>query len=440
MGDKPTIAISHLGCEKNRIDTEHMLGLLVEAGYGVDSNEELADYVIVNTCSFIAAAREESVRTLVELAEADKKIVITGCMAQHFQEQLLEELPEAVAVVGTGDYDKIVNVIERTQLGERVKQVSAEPTFIADETTPRYRTTSEGVAYLRVAEGCDYRCAFCIIPHLRGNQRSRTIESIVAEAEQLASQGVREIILISQITTNYGIDIYGKPQLNELLRALGKVHVPWIRMHYAYPTGLTPDVIAAIKENNNVLPYLDLPLQHSHPEILRAMNRPWQGQVNDKVIENIKRALPNAVLRTTFIVGFPGETDEHFKHLCEFVERHQFDHVGVFTFSPEEGTAAYNLPNQLPQKLMDERRDILMQIQQPISWKRNQQEIGKIVDVLIEQENPIRGELIGRSSRFAPEVDGQIYVRGEASLGSIVKVKIHEADAYDLYGEVLTAF
>ena len=440
MGDKPTIAISHLGCEKNRIDTEHMLGLLVEAGYGVDSNEELADYVIVNTCSFIAAAREESVRTLVELAEAEKKIVITGCMAQHFQEQLLEELPEAVAVVGTGDYDKIVNVIERTQLGERVKQVSAEPTFIADETTPRYRTTSEGVAYLRVAEGCDYRCAFCIIPHLRGNQRSRTIESIVAESEQLASQGVREIILISQITTNYGIDIYGKPKLDKLLHALGKVHVPWIRMHYAYPTGLTPDVIAAINENNNVLPYLDLPLQHSHPEILRAMNRPWQGQVNDKVIENIKRALPNAVLRTTFIVGFPGETEEHFQHLCEFVERHQFDHVGVFTFSPEEGTAAYNLPNQLPQELMDERRDILMQIQQPISWKKNQQEIGKIVDVLIEQENPIRKELIGRSSRFAPEVDGQIYVRGEASLGSIVKVKINEADVYDLYGEVVTVF
>ena len=438
MGDKPTIAISHLGCEKNRIDTEHMLGLLVEAGYGGDSNEEVADYVIVITCSFIAAAREESVRTLVELAEADKKIVITGCMAQHFQEQLLEELPEAVAVVGTGDYDKIVNVIERTQLGERVKLVSAEPTFIADETTPRYRTTCESVAYLRVAEGCDYRCAFCIIPHLRGNQRSRTIESIVAEAEQLASQGVREIILISQITTNYGIDIYGKPQLAELLRSLGKVNIPWIRMHYAYPTGLTPDVIAAIKETSNVLPYLDLPLQHSHPEILRAMNRPWQGQVNDTVIERIKQALPDAVLRTTFIVGFPGETDEHFMHLRQFVERHEFDHVGVFTFSPEEGTKAYNLPKQLPQQLMDERRDILMQIQQPISGRKNQQEVGKVVDVLIEQENPIRGELIGRSNRFAPEVDGQIYVRGEASLGSIVKVKINEADAYDLYGEVVT--
>lgn len=437
MGDKPTIAISHLGCEKNRIDTEHMLGLLVEAGYGVDTNEELADYVIVNTCSFIEAAREESVRTLVELAEANKKVVITGCMAQHFQEQLLEELPEAVAVVGTGDYHKIVNVIERVEQGERVKQISAEPTYIADETTPRYRTTTEGVAYLRIAEGCDYRCAFCIIPYLRGNQRSRTIESIVAEAKQLASQGVKEIILISQITTNYGLDIYGKPKLAELIRALGKVDIPWVRMHYAYPTGLTSDVIEAIQETPNFLPYLDLPLQHSHPEILRAMNRPWQGRVNDGIIERIKTALPEAVLRTTFIVGFPGETQEHFQHLLEFTERHEFDHVGVFIFSPEEGTPAYNLPNQLPQELMVERRDQIMALQQPISLHKNQQEVGKIVDVLIEQENPESGELIGRSGRFSPEVDGQVYVTGSAALGTIVPVKINSADAYDLYGEVV---
>ncbi|MBD2436165.1 30S ribosomal protein S12 methylthiotransferase RimO [Nostoc sp. FACHB-110] len=436
MGEKPTIAISHLGCEKNRIDTEHMLGLLVEAGYGVDTNEELADYVIVNTCSFIEAAREESVRTLVELAEANKKIVITGCMAQHFQEQLLEELPEAVAVVGTGDYHKIVNVIERAEQGERVKQISAEPTYIADETTPRYRTTTEGVAYLRVAEGCDYRCAFCIIPYLRGNQRSRTIESIVAEAEQLASQGVKEIILISQITTNYGLDIYGKPKLAELLRALGKVDIPWIRMHYAYPTGLTPDVIAAIQETPNVLPYLDLPLQHSHPEILRSMNRPWQGRVNNEIIERIKTALPEAVLRTTLIVGFPGETEEHFEHLLNFVQQHEFDHVGVFTFSPEEGTPAYSLPNQLPQEIMDERRQKIMELQQPISWRKNQQEVGKIVDVLIEQENPESGELIGRSSRSSPEVDGLVYVTGAAKLGTIVPVAIRSADTYDLYGQV----
>ena len=211
MATKPTIAFTHLGCEKNRIDTEHMIGLLAQAGYQVDSNEELADYVVVNTCSFIQAAREESVRTLVELAEANKKVVITGCMAQHFQQQLLDELPEAVAIVGTGDYHKIVDVMQRVEKGDRVSLVSSEPTYIADETTPRYRTTSEGVAYLRIAEGCDYRCAFCIIPHLRGNQRSRTIESIVAEAKQLASEGVKEIILISQAVLHQYQNSNGRP-------------------------------------------------------------------------------------------------------------------------------------------------------------------------------------------------------------------------------------
>jgi ribosomal protein S12 methylthiotransferase len=439
MSIKPTIAVSHLGCEKNRIDTEHMLGLLVQSGYQVDSNEELADYVIVNTCSFIQAAREESVRTLVELAEANKKIVITGCMAQHFQKELLDEIPEAVAVVGTGDYHKIVDVIQRAEAGERVQEISAEPVYIADETTPRYRTTTEGVAYLRIAEGCDYRCAFCIIPHLRGNQRSRSIESIVAEARQLAAEGVQEIILISQITTNYGVDLYGEPRLAELLRALGEVEIPWIRMHYAYPTGLTPKVIAAIQETPNVLPYLDLPLQHSHPEVLRAMNRPWQGQVNDGIIERIKTAIPDAVLRTTFIVGFPGETEEHFQHLLAFVQRHEFDHVGVFTFSAEEGTPAFNLPGQLPQDVMDERRDRLMQVQQPISLRRNQSQVGRVVDVLIEQENPETDELIGRSARFSPEVDGLVYVQGNARLGSMATVEITGADIYDLYGQIADA-
>lgn len=436
MATKPTIAFTHLGCEKNRIDTEHMLGLLVQAGYSVDANEELADVVIVNTCSFIQAAREESVQTLVELAEADKKIVIAGCMAQHFRDELLSELPEAVALIGTGNYHEIVNVIQKVEDGERVTAVAEKPTFIADEHVPRYRTTAEGTAYLRIAEGCDYRCAFCIIPHLRGNQRSRSIESIVAEAKQLAAEGVQEIVLISQISTNYGLDLYGEPKLDELLIALGDVSVPWIRIHYAYPTGLTPKVIRAIQDIPNVLPYLDLPLQHSHPDILRAMNRPWQGHVNDSIIERIKSEVPKAVLRTTFIVGFPGETQEHFSHLCNFVLRHEFDHVGVFTFSPEEGTPAYSMANSVSQAVMDERRAALMEAQQPISLKLNQAEIGHVVDVLIEQENPETGELIGRSPRFAPDVDGLVYVRGNARLGAIAPVLISDADVYDLYGQV----
>ncbi|MEM9451255.1 MAG: 30S ribosomal protein S12 methylthiotransferase RimO [Cyanobacteria bacterium P01_E01_bin.6] len=436
MAEKPTIAFTHLGCEKNRIDTEHMLGLLVQSGYSVDTSEDLADVVIVNTCSFIQSAREESVQTLVELAEEGKKVVIAGCMAQHFRDDLLAELPEAVALVGTGDYQDIVGVIQRVENGERVTAVSDNPTFIADETVPRYRTTAEGTAYLRIAEGCDYRCAFCIIPHLRGNQRSRPIESIVAEAQQLAAEGVQELVLISQISTNYGIDLYGEPKLDELLRALGSVDVPWIRIHYAYPTGLTPKVIRAIQETPNVLPYLDLPLQHSHPNVLKSMNRPWQGQVNDAIINRIKSEIPGAVLRTTFIVGFPGETEAHFTHLHDFVQRHEFDHVGVFTFSPEEGTPAYSMKDTVPQSVMDERRSALMKAQQPISLKLNQANIGRVVDVLIEQENPATGELIGRSPRFAPDVDGLVYVHGQARLGAIAPVLINDADVYDLYGHI----
>jgi len=441
---KPTVAFAHLGCEKNRVDTEHMLGLLAEAGYGVSADESEANLVVVNTCSFIHEARQESVRTLVELAEQGKELIISGCLAQHFQEELLDSLPEAKAIVGTGDYQHIVSVLERVQAGERVNQVSSVPTFVADEHLPRYRTTSEAVAYLKVAEGCDYRCAFCIIPKLRGDQRSRPIESIVAEAQQLAAQGVQELILISQITTNYGLDLYGRPRLADLLRALGQVEIPWIRVHYAYPTGLTPAVLTAFKEVPNVLPYLDLPLQHSHPEVLRAMNRPWQAEVTDGLLRRIREQLPEAVLRTTFIVGFPGETEAHFQHLLDFVAEHRFDHVGVFTFSPEEGTAAATLTDQVAPQLALERKDRLMALQQPIAAERNGAWVGRIVDVLIEQEHPGSGAMIGRCARFAPEVDGEVQVRPglgglSAAPGTMVTVRLTGAATYDLEGEVVGA-
>ncbi len=441
---RKTVAFAHLGCEKNRVDTEHMLGLLAQAGYGVSADEQDATVVVVNTCSFIQEAREESVRTLVELAEQGKELIIAGCLAQHFQQELLDSLPEAKAIVGTGDYQHIVSVLERVEAGERVHQVSANPTFVGDEHLPRYRTTSEAVAYLKVAEGCDYRCAFCIIPHLRGDQRSRPIESIVAEARQLAAQGVQELVLISQITTNYGLDLAGKPQLAELLRALGEVEIPWIRVHYAYPTGLTEEVLAAYREVPNVLPYLDLPLQHSHPEVLKAMNRPWQADVTGGVLARIREQLPDAVLRTTFIVGYPGETEEHFQHLLEFAAEQQFDHVGVFTFSPEEGTPAATLPNPVPAAVAQERKDRLMALQQPIAAARNAAWVGRIVDVLIEQEHPGTGEMIGRCARFAPEVDGEVRVQpGEGGLsaapGTLVPVRITGADTYDLIGTVVGA-
>jgi ribosomal protein S12 methylthiotransferase len=438
------VAFAHLGCEKNRVDTEHMLGLLAQAGYGVSADESQASVVVVNTCSFIQDARQESVRTLVELAEQGKELIIAGCLAQHFQEELLEALPEARAIVGTGDYQHIVEVLRRVEAGERVNRVSAVPTFVGDENLPRYRTTSEAVAYLKVAEGCDYRCAFCIIPKLRGDQRSRPIESIVAEARQLAAQGVKELILISQITTNYGLDLYGRPRLADLLRALGEVEIPWIRVHYAYPTGLTPEVLAAFRETANVLPYLDLPLQHSHPEVLRAMNRPWQAEVTDGLLCRIREQLPEAVLRTSFIVGFPGESESHFQHLLDFVAAQRFDHVGVFRFSPEEGTPAAALRDPVPADLAEERRDRLMRLQQPIAAAHNAAWVGRIVDVLIEQENPQTGAMIGRCPRFAPEVDGEVHVHPRpgglrAAPATMVPVRITAADAYDLHGEVVGA-
>lgn len=434
----PRIAVVHLGCEKNRIDTEHMLGILATTGYDISASEDTADYVIVNTCSFIEAARRESVQTLVSLAEAGKKLVVTGCMAQHFQAELLEALPEAVALVGTGDYHQIAKVIERVEQGERVFAVSQDLAYIADETVPRYRTTSEAVAYLRVAEGCDYRCAFCIIPQLRGNQRSRSIESIVREAQQLAAEGVQELILISQITTNYGLDRYGEPRLAELITALGEVPIPWVRMLYAYPTGLTPTVLQAMADSPNFLPYLDLPLQHSHPEVLRRMNRPWQAQINERLLDRLRDYLPQATLRTTLIVGFPGETDEHFQHLLDFVQTQQFDHLGVFTYSAEPGTPAASFADQVPPEVMAARRDHLMRLQQGISFRRNRDWVGQVVPVLLEQENPTTGEFIGRSPRFAPDVDGVVYARGPGRLSSLVPVRITRAEPYDLFGEILT--
>jgi len=282
------IAFSHVGCEKNLVDTEHMQGLLDKEGYEVDSNINDANVVVVNTCSFIDTAREESIRKILEYTNQGKEVIVAGCMAQHFKDELLKEIPEIKGLVGTGDYQKIAKVLDRVEKGEIVNEVSKIPEFIADEEIPRFLDKNKFVAYLRIAEGCNYNCAFCIIPKLRGPQRSRTIESIVSEAKSLAKQGIQEIILISQITTNYGQDIYGKPSLAKLLNQLSKVPIPWIRIHYAYPTGLTDEVIRAFKDSENIVPYFDLPLQHSHPDVLRSMNRPWQASLNESILEKIR--------------------------------------------------------------------------------------------------------------------------------------------------------
>ncbi len=437
-----SIAFTHLGCEKNLVDTEHMLGLLTEAGYLVTNEKENANIVVVNTCSFIQDAREESVKTLVSLAEQGKELIIAGCLAQHFKNELLESLPEAKAIVGTGDYQHIVEVLKRIEQGERVNQVSEQPSFVGDENLPRFRTTKHSIAYIKIAEGCDYNCSFCIIPKLRGIQRSRPIESIVAEAHQLAEEGVKELILISQISTNYGLDLYGHACLEDLLRALGDVKIPWIRVHYAYPTGLTKKVLAAYREVPNVVPYLDIPLQHSHPSVLKAMNRPWQKNINTDLVKKIRDEIPDAVLRTTLIVGFPGETKSQFEHLADFIKVQEFDHVGIFKYSPEANTPAAILSNQIDPKVAEARKDKLMSIQQPISEKLNKKCIGKIMDVLIEDSNSDTGEILGRCYRFSPEIDGQVIIDNKRSykeniIGEILQVLITSANVYDLNGKVV---
>ena len=438
------VAFSHVGCEKNLVDTEHMQGLLDKEGYEVGNDMEDANVVVVNTCSFIETAREESIRKIIEFTDQGKEVIVAGCMAQHFKEELLKEMPEIKGLVGTGDYQKIAKVINRVEKGEIVNEVSKIPEFIADEKIPRFVDKNKFVAYLRIAEGCDYKCAFCIIPKLRGPQRSRDIESIVSEAKNLAAQGIQEIILISQITTNYGQDIYGKPSLARLLKELSKVSVPWIRIHYAYPTGLTDEVIKAFKDSNNIVPYFDLPLQHSHPDVLKSMNRPWQASLNESILSQIREQIPSAVLRTSLIVGFPGENQKHFQHLLDFLHRHEFDHVGVFIFSPEEGTSAFDLPNRVPSEVADARKDNIISIQQNISKKKNQLYVGTTVKVLVEKISENK-ELIGRSYNFAPEIDGNVILSIKNNedeknyIGKFVEANICFADEYDLYGEVIKA-
>ena len=436
------VAFSHTGCEKNLVDTEHMQGLLDQEGYQVGSDIDNANVVVINTCSFIETAREESIRKILEYTSRGKEVIVAGCMAQHFKEELLKEIPEIKGLVGTGDYQKIAKVLNRVEKGEIVKEVSNIPTFIADEVTPRFVNKDKFVAYLRIAEGCDYNCAFCIIPKLRGPQRSRTIESIVLEANNLAEQGIQEIILISQITTNYGKDIYGKPSLDKLLYELSKVSVPWIRIHYAYPTGLTDQVIRAFKESKNIVPYFDLPLQHSHPDVLKSMNRPWQASLNESILSKIREEIPFAVLRTSLIVGFPGENKHHFQNLLDFLYRHQFDHVGVFIFSPEEGTKACDLSNRVSLEVAEARKDNIISVQQEISKKKNQAYVGLHFKVLVEKISN-NFELIGRSYHFAPEIDGNVILSIEDNdnknkyIGKFVEAKIYFADEYDLYGEVI---
>jgi ribosomal protein S12 methylthiotransferase len=432
----PRIGIVTLGCPKNATDSEVMLGLLNQAGFEVTFDSDEADMCLVNTCAFIEDARRESVRALVEMASQGKELIITGCLAQHYKEELLGELPEARALVGTGDIAKIVDVVKAVSEDSslRIVQVSDIPNDHEQDVLPRMHTGPGASAYLKIAEGCDHNCSFCIIPILRGRFRSRTIESLVKEARILVASGIREIILISQDSTYYGLDLYGKFALADLLKQLNDIeNLDWIRIMYFYPTEANDELLDAIASLPKVVKYVDIPLQHSHGEILTAMARP---QKPERVIERIRAKIPDVAIRSTFIVGFPGETDEHFEHLADFISTHKLDRLGVFTYSLQKEVPSGHMPDQIAEKVKKARRKRIMEIQHAISTERNQALVGREIDVLVEGFDESKKLYVGRSQWDAPEVDNQVYVKDEDGdkvvIGDFVRARVVEAKPYDL--------
>ncbi|MFN8551832.1 MAG: 30S ribosomal protein S12 methylthiotransferase RimO [Candidatus Obscuribacterales bacterium] len=437
----PKIGVVSLGCPKNQTDTEVMLGLLNQAGFEVTFDNDAADMCLVNTCSFIGDARQESVRTLVELADQGKELIIAGCLAQHFKEELIEEIPEARALVGTGDIASIVDVISAiaNDSSLRVVQVSDIPNDYHEDVLPRMQTGIGASAYLKIAEGCDHRCTFCIIPQLRGDFRSRTIESLVKEARMLVASGVKEIILVSQDSTYYGLDIYKRMALSDLLRALHDIDgLEWLRVMYAYPTETPDELLETIASLPKVVKYVDIPLQHSHPEMLKAMARPLHPE---KTVEKIRQMIPDVRIRSTFIVGFPGETEEHFEHLARFIETQKFDRLGVFAYSRQMEVPSGHMPDQITERVKKSRRKRIMQIQHGISTAHNQMLVGQQIDVLIESFDDKKNLYCGRSQWDAPSIDNQVYVTDPAgdlvTMGELATVRIDRSGPYDLYGTAL---
>ena len=432
---KKIALISH-GCAKNLVDSELILGILAQNGYKITLNENETDTVIVNTCSFICDAEKESVRSILEMIDAGKNVIVTGCLAQKHAQELKEAIPEIKAVIGTTDFIKIVDVLEKIETEDFVNEVSKEPNFIYPEKVERQQITMGASSYIKIADGCNYRCGYCVIPYLRGNYNSRKMEDIILEAKNMVKKGVTEIILVAQDTTGYGIDIYKKPMLAELLKELNKIEgLGWIRVMYAYPTQMTDDLLNTINECEKVVKYVDIPLQHSHPEMLKLMSRPSFDY--RPMIENIRNLIPNVSIRTAFVVGYPGETEEHFEHLCQFVRDMKFDRMGVFTYSREKGTPSYSMKPQVPKRTAKARWKKLMEIQQEISKERNQKFIGKLLPCIIECYSD-EGEVIARTQYDAPEIDGVVNIKTDKHLvpGDIEFVRIIDATEYDLIGEI----
>lgn len=433
-----------LGCAKNLVDTEIMLGMLSAAGIDITDDPASADILIINTCSFIDSAKDESISTILQMAEYKKQgacrgIIVAGCLSQRYQQDLLDELPEIDAVVGTGAWHRINEAIETVLSGQRALFIGATDTLY-DETMPRITTTPAYSSYVKIADGCSNRCSYCVIPEVRGNFRSRPIESVVNEVKNLAAQGVKEINLIAQDTTSYGHDLYGAPRLTELLRRLTPIEgIVWIRLLYCYPSFFTDELIGLIASEPKICNYIDLPLQHAHDDILRAMHRRDSRADIEQLLAKIRAAIPGVAIRTSFIVGFPGETEEHFAALQEFAVTQKFDHLGVFTYSREDGTIAGSLPDQISDEVKQERFHSLMSLQSKISEDRNIELEGQVLQLLVEgTSDSDQGEiLIGRSYREAPDVDGRVYVENAAPVqdGSFLTVKVIQGFTYDLLAE-----
>lgn len=442
-----SIRVFSLGCPKNLVDSEVILGLLHQAGWTISLGEE-ADVVLVNTCGFIRDAKEESIEAILRAArdkEAGKYkyLVVSGCLPQRYKKDLRRELPEVDLFLGINEVGEMADLLGKLIRGElKKKQVISRPRFLYNHETPRIFSSAPASAYIKIAEGCSNFCSYCAIPKIRGRLRSRSISSVFSEVEKAAAQGVKEVNLIAQDITAFGQDAHDGTNLNALLRALVRVEgIRWIRLLYAHPAHLEPEVISLIREEEKICKYLDLPIQHIHDGVLKAMNRRISGRSLRGVLAKVRREIPGIALRTSLMVGFPGETKAAFQELLEFVKEFEFDHLGVFTYSPEEGTRAEKMKGKIPAKIKAERYHQIMTIQRKISLKKQKEQVGSRVEVLIEGSGKKAGVLWeGRTRRQAPEIDGLTFLtKGVGIPGEIVEARITRAGAYDLYGEILPA-
>ena len=430
-----------LGCDKNLADSEEMLGLLTAGGHEITDDETQADAIVINTCCFIKDAKEESVETILEMAEYKKTgschaLIVTGCMAQRYQKEIIEEVPEVDAVLGTTSYGDIVKALEEAVAGNHFEEFR-DIDYLPDTGSKRVLTTGGHFGYLKIAEGCDKHCTYCIIPKLRGKFRSVPMERLIAQAEDMAEQGVKELILVAQETTVYGKDLYGKKSLHILLKKLCEIRgIRWIRILYCYPEEIYDELIETIRDEKKICHYLDIPIQHASDRILKRMGRRTSKQELIDIVGKLRKEIPDIVLRTTLITGFPGETEEDHEILMQFVDDMEFDRLGVFTYSPEENTPAAEMADQVPEEVKEERRDELMELQQEISYDRGQDRIGQELLVMIEGKVADESAYIGRTYGDAPKVDGYIFVQtGELLMtGDFAKVRVTGALEYDLIG------